>query len=151
MKQTAIENGVELLAERRELKRIPNVKLGVQSPALGTSLRRSNCGLGKVNACGIQTHGCGHLRMLPSPATNIQNAAPQSARVGQGLKYRLRIAYLPGRRRLVGLVKVFLSPGMNRATQEYILARVDLTDSWHCHLDSSLLLYENTPISLVTE
>jgi hypothetical protein len=139
MKQTAIQNGVELLAERRELKGIPNVKMSVQSPALGFSLRGSNSGLGKVNACGIQTYGCSHQRVLPGPATNIQNASPQSARVGQGLKCRLRFAYLPGRHCLVQLVKVFLSPGTNSATCKCILAGAYFANCRHYHLDSNLL------------
>jgi hypothetical protein len=107
MEEPAVEHGVELLAQVCQLAGVMAQEAGTETSFPCLALGGAQGSDGEVGAGGVETEAGGHERVFAGSATEVEDAATDSTRLGEDEKGGLGASDVPGR--AVGVEIVGLS------------------------------------------
>ena len=95
MEESAIENGVELLPERRQLQRVPHQEARLEAAVLRLALGELDGGRRQIDTRRLEAESGGHEGVLARPAASVQHASLEKVPVPQTHEGGLRAADVP--------------------------------------------------------
>jgi hypothetical protein len=119
MEQTAVEDRVELLAERAEVERVSHDEPDGEVPLDGLAPGDPDGGRRSVDAGGGKPETRGHQGMLAGTAADVEHSSADVARLRERDEGGLRVPDVPRRGATVGVV-----PGVHRLGHGPTIPRV---------------------------